>query len=109
MTRSVTILPVSCNRSAGKSTASLPPPLPVATAIASSCSGLCVAERLAIARLGRLGDGISETASGPLYVPYALPGETVAVEPWPGHADRRHLVDVEIASGERIAPVCPHF
>jgi 23S rRNA (uracil1939-C5)-methyltransferase len=68
-----------------------------------------VTERLAIARLGRLGDGISETASGPLYVPYALPGETVAVEPWPGHADRRHLVDVEIASGERVAPVCPHF
>jgi 23S rRNA (uracil1939-C5)-methyltransferase len=79
------------------------------TAIASSCSELGVTERLAIARLGRLGDGISETPSGPLYVPYALPGETVAVEPWPGHADRRHLIGVEIASGERIAPVCPHF
>jgi 23S rRNA (uracil1939-C5)-methyltransferase len=68
-----------------------------------------VTERLAIARLGRLGEGICETPSGPLYVPYALPGETVAVEQWPGHADRRHLIDVEIASCERIAPVCPHF
>jgi 23S rRNA (uracil1939-C5)-methyltransferase len=68
-----------------------------------------VTERLAIARLGRHGDGICDTAAGPLYVPYALPGETVAVEQWPGHADRRHLVNVEIASSERVAPVCPHF
>jgi 23S rRNA (uracil1939-C5)-methyltransferase len=68
-----------------------------------------VTERLAIARLGTLGDGICDTPAGPLYVPYALPGETVAVEQWPGHADRRHLVEVEIASPERVAPVCPHF
>ncbi len=66
-------------------------------------------ERLTVARLGRLGDGICETPSGLLYVPYALPGETVAVEQWPGHADRRHLINVEIASSERIPPVCPHF
>jgi 23S rRNA (uracil1939-C5)-methyltransferase len=83
--------------------------LPAATAIASFSSAPHVTERLAIARLGRLGDGICDTPAGPLYVPYALPGETVAVEHWPGHADRRHLVEVEIASSERVAPVCPHF
>jgi 23S rRNA (uracil1939-C5)-methyltransferase len=68
-----------------------------------------VRERLAIARLGRQGDGICDTPAGPLYVAYTLPGETVEVGQWPGHADRRHLIEVEIASPERIAPICPHF
>ncbi len=31
------------------------------------------------------------------------------VEPFPGHPDRRHLLRVETASPERVAPVCPHF
>jgi 23S rRNA (uracil1939-C5)-methyltransferase len=66
-------------------------------------------EHLAITRIGRLGDGISDLPEGPLYVPYALPGETVEVEQWPGHGDRRQLIKVETASPERIAPVCPHF
>jgi 23S rRNA (uracil1939-C5)-methyltransferase len=42
-------------------------------------------------------------------VPYTLPGETVEVEPWPGHPDRRRLLKVETASPDRIAPICPHF
>ena len=66
-------------------------------------------ERLVIARLGSRGDGIADTAAGALYVPYALPGETAEVEPWPGHADRRHLLKVDVASPDRIAPICPHF
>jgi 23S rRNA (uracil1939-C5)-methyltransferase len=66
-------------------------------------------ERLSIARIGVRGDGIAETNAGPIYVPYALPGETVEVQAWPGHADRRHLIAVEIASADRIAPICPHF
>jgi 23S rRNA (uracil1939-C5)-methyltransferase len=44
-----------------------------------------------------------------VYVPYALPGETVEVEPEPGHPDRRHLLHVDAPSPDRIAPVCPHF
>ena len=66
-------------------------------------------ERLHIAKLGRRGDGIADTPAGPLYVPYTLPGETVEVEPWPGHPDRRVLSKVESASPDRIAPICPHF
>jgi 23S rRNA (uracil1939-C5)-methyltransferase len=66
-------------------------------------------ERLAIARIGRRGDGIAETPAGPLYVPYTLPGETAEVDEWPGHPDRRHLVKIEVASPQRIAAVCPHF
>src|SRR5262245_14541915 len=66
-------------------------------------------ERVAITRLGRRGDGIAETAAGPLYVPYVLPGETAEVDAWQGHPDRRRLIKVEVASAERIAPICPHF
>src|SRR5262245_39057540 len=66
-------------------------------------------ERLVIDRLGARGEGIADTPAGPRYVPYTLPGETVEVEPWTGHPDRSHLGKIEIASSERIAPICPHF
>jgi len=68
-----------------------------------------VIERLTIARLGHRGDGIADTPQGPLYVPYVLPGESVTVEPVAGHPDRRHLVHIDQASHERIAPICKHF
>jgi 23S rRNA (uracil1939-C5)-methyltransferase len=68
-----------------------------------------VAEHLAIDRLCHRGDGIANGPDGPIYVPGALPGETVAVEPWPGHPDRRQLVNVDQANPERIAAICPHF
>ncbi len=66
-------------------------------------------ERLTIARLGRRGDGIADSPDGPIYVPFALPGETVEAEAWPGHPDRRLPIKIEQASPDRIAPVCPHF
>jgi len=66
-------------------------------------------ERLVIDRLAHRGDGVAETPAGPLYVPYTLPGETVEVEGLPGHPDRRHLLHIDVASPERIAPICQHF
>jgi 23S rRNA (uracil1939-C5)-methyltransferase len=66
-------------------------------------------ERLTILRLGQRGDGVAETPDGPVFVPYTLPGEVVQVEPFPGSADRRHLLRVETPSAERVAPICPHF
>ena len=66
-------------------------------------------ERLSIARIGHRGDGVVDAAEGPLYVSYTLPGETVEVEAWPGHPDRRQLVRIDTPSPERIAPICPHF
>jgi 23S rRNA (uracil1939-C5)-methyltransferase len=68
-----------------------------------------VIEKLLINGIGHRGDGVADTPGGPVFVPYALPGETVEVEPVPGHPDRRHLLRVEAASPERIAPICPHF
>ncbi len=66
-------------------------------------------EQLNIVRLGHRGDGVAETESGPVYVPYALPGEIVTVEAVRGHPDRRHLLRVEKASHERSEPICKHF
>jgi 23S rRNA (uracil1939-C5)-methyltransferase len=66
-------------------------------------------ERLVIDRLGSRGEGIANTQAGPRYVPYTLPGEAIEADPWPGHPDRGHLVKVDVASPDRIAPVCPHF
>lgn len=65
---------------------------------------------LEIVRLGSQGDGVAEqaegVASGPVFVPFALPGERVraVIE-----GERARLIAVERASGERVAPICRHF
>ena len=66
-------------------------------------------EQFRIDRIGHRGDGIADTNTGPVYVPYALPGETVTVEPVGGHPDRRHLLSVDHASHQRAVPICKHF
>jgi 23S rRNA (uracil1939-C5)-methyltransferase len=68
-----------------------------------------VIEQLVIARLAHRGDGVSDGPAGAIYVPGALPGETVEVEGVAGHPDRRRLLRVEQPSAERIAPICTHF
>jgi 23S rRNA (uracil1939-C5)-methyltransferase len=68
-----------------------------------------VVERLTIIGIGHRGDGIAQGPDGAIFVPGALPGETVEVEKVAGHADRRRLLQVESESSERIAPICPHF
>ena len=65
-----------------------------------------MAETLIIDHVGHRGDGV---ADGGAFVPYTLAGETVEVEPQPGHADRRKLLRVLDPSAERIAAFCPHF
>ena len=66
-------------------------------------------ERLTIARLGHRGDGVADTAEGPAFVPYTLPGEAVEVEPFPGHPDRRHLLRVETPSARAHRADLPAF
>jgi 23S rRNA (uracil1939-C5)-methyltransferase len=78
-------------------------------ATASSLLARAMTERLTVSSLGHQGDGICATSSGPLYVPYALQGEIVSVDAWPGNPNRRRLVHIESASPERVAPICPHF
>ncbi|WJR80277.1 methyltransferase [Bradyrhizobium sp. NP1] len=68
-----------------------------------------MAELLTIDHVGHRGDGVALAGSEAIYVPYTLGGETVAVETVSGHPDRRRLLQIEIASPERVAPFCPHF
>jgi 23S rRNA (uracil1939-C5)-methyltransferase len=65
-----------------------------------------VNETLTIARMGHRGDGIADSAEGPVYVPYALPGETVEVERL---GERGRVLGVRAPSGERIAAICQYF
>jgi 23S rRNA (uracil1939-C5)-methyltransferase len=65
-----------------------------------------VVERVTIARLGGKADGIAEGGNGPVFVPYALPGERVVIE---RDGPRAHLVSVEAPSPDREEPFCPYF
>ena len=57
-----------------------------------------------ITGMGGEGDGV---APGPLFVAFTLPGERVRLAG--GGGDRRDLLEVLEASGERVEPPCPHF
>jgi 23S rRNA (uracil1939-C5)-methyltransferase len=59
-----------------------------------------------IARLGAQGDGIADTETGPVFIPYALPGETVTAA---RIKDRADLIAILSASPQRIEPPCRHF
>jgi 23S rRNA (uracil1939-C5)-methyltransferase len=61
---------------------------------------------LTISRLGAQGDGIAETAEGPVYVPFTLPGERVLADVEKG---RGALVDLLLRSQDRATPICRHF
>jgi 23S rRNA (uracil1939-C5)-methyltransferase len=63
-------------------------------------------QALDIARLGAQGDGVSDTPSGPVFVPYALSGERVQADV---HGERARLIAVMSPSPDRVAPVCRHF
>ena len=66
-------------------------------------------ERLIIDHVGQLGDGVAFSDGHTVFVPYTLGGETVEAQSVAGHPDRRHLLRVEHASAQRIAPFCRYF
>jgi 23S rRNA (uracil1939-C5)-methyltransferase len=65
-----------------------------------------VAEQVTIRRIGAKADGIAEGASGPIFVPKVLPGETVTIDRDGSHA---HLVSIDAPSPQRETPFCPYF
>ena len=62
--------------------------------------------RFTIARLGSQGDGIAEAETGEVFIPFALPGETVTAA---REKDRATLMAVLETSPLRIDPACRHF
>jgi 23S rRNA (uracil1939-C5)-methyltransferase len=62
--------------------------------------------QLQIAHIGSRGDGVAHTPVGIVYVPYALPNETVNVEI---NGERGRLIEVITPSPHRINAMCPLF
>lgn len=64
------------------------------------------AETVRIASLGAQGDGIAHGPDGPVYVPFTLPGETVAIA---RVRDQGTVMSLTTPSPERREPSCRHF
>ena len=64
-------------------------------------------EIVTIGRLGAQGDGIAQTEAGPVYAPFTLPGELVAL----AVNNKAHgtLIALKEASAQRVEPPCRHF
>jgi 23S rRNA (uracil1939-C5)-methyltransferase len=54
-----------------------------------------------IDHIGRHGDGVAVSDAGPIYIPFALPGETITIQ--------RSGNIVSNPSSDRIEAFCPHF
>jgi 23S rRNA (uracil1939-C5)-methyltransferase len=67
--------------------------------------------RQQVASIGSAGDGVLQTADGPVHVPRTLPGEAVARGPIParGRNRRAALIEILAPSPDRIEPPCRHF
>ncbi len=64
------------------------------------------AETVTINKLGGQGDGIAHDANGPIFVPFTLPGESVAIA---RVKDQGTLMSIAKASPDRQEPPCRHF
>lgn len=61
---------------------------------------------LQITEVGARGDGLAQGPNGPVYVPFALPGEEVLAR---RTGDRAEIARILEESPERITPACPAF
>lgn len=59
-----------------------------------------------IISLGHKGEGVAEIDGKKVFVPLALPGETVEIE---ADGDRGTLLGVVTPAANRVEPFCPHF
>ncbi len=65
-----------------------------------------IERRLEITGLGRRAEGLAMDEGQAFFVPYALPGETVAAAV---DGERTSILRIEKASSERVQPFCPYF
>lgn len=79
---------------------------PASRAAAQTVAAGGVEAVLDILEMGARGDALAAGEDGPIYVPYALPGERVRAKVTGGRA--AGLV-IETPSADRVAPPCAHF
>lgn len=65
-----------------------------------------MSSRYSIQRLGAQGDGIAQTETGPVFVPFTLAGEIVTAA---RQKDRAELISLLEPSPLRVEPPCRHF
>lgn len=63
-------------------------------------------ETVSITALGAEGDGIAHTPTGSVYVPFALPGDTLAIA---RVKNQGTIMSITTPSPDRREPVCRHF
>lgn len=63
-------------------------------------------QTLTVTRLGQRGEGVAQGIGGPVYIPYALPNETVLADV---DGDAGHVVHTVTPRPDRLPPVCPYF
>jgi 23S rRNA (uracil1939-C5)-methyltransferase len=63
-------------------------------------------ETVTISSLGAKGDGVAHGADGPVFVPFALPGETVAIARVKNEGT---IMSFATTSPDRVQPPCKHF
>ncbi|MEP3196966.1 MAG: TRAM domain-containing protein [Lentilitoribacter sp.] len=61
---------------------------------------------LTIDHVGARGDGIAKTDNGPVFIPFALKGETVSVDL---DKSRGVITELKSKSPDRVDPACQHF
>lgn len=64
------------------------------------------AETVTISSLGAKGDGVAHGADGPIFVPFALPGETVSIA---RVKNAGTIMSFASTSPDRVTPPCKHF
>ncbi|MDQ0455055.1 class I SAM-dependent RNA methyltransferase [Rhizobium paknamense] len=63
-------------------------------------------QTVTIHSLGAEGDGIANGPDGPIYVPFSLPGETLAIAKV---GNQGTIMSIAAAAPERVEPPCRHF
>lgn len=63
-------------------------------------------QTLVIERLGHRGEGMARTRDGLVFVPFALPGETVRAQT---SGERGRLLEILEPAPERVEPFCPYY
>lgn len=64
------------------------------------------AAQVEIARLGQRGEGVARGPAGPVFIPYALPGESVLADL---DGDKGRVLEVMAPSPDRVTAICPYF
>lgn len=69
-------------------------------------AGVAEVRTLSAGEIGARGDALAEGHDGPLYVAFALPGETVRARVI---GERGSVIGIESPSPDRVTPPCAHF